>query len=130
MMLEAKELTLCARRDIYPVWKLDLQLGREERLAVVGESGGGKTSLAWALMGRPLPGQSVLMGGVYLDGMNLYKLSSRERAGLYYRRMALVPQNAQNSFHPAQRLWESAREVMQRVEEDGRGTRLSGKGVQ
>lgn len=130
MMLEAKELTLCARQDFYPVWKLDLQLGRKERLAVVGESGGGKTSLAWALMGRPLPGQRVLAGGVCLDGMNLYDLSSRELAGLYYRRMALVPQNAQNSFHPTQRLWESAQEVMQRAGVDGRGTRLSAGGVQ
>lgn len=130
MTLQAKGLTLRTRKNIYPVWKVDLQVGQNDRLAVVGESGGGKTSLAWALMGRPLPGHSVLSGGVYLDDRDLFTLSSRERAALYCRRMALVPQNAQNSFHPTQRLWQSAREVMHNIVADQEARRLTPNDIQ
>jgi oligopeptide/dipeptide ABC transporter ATP-binding protein len=112
MILVARGLTLGAGSAVFPVWEVDLCLGKGEKLAVVGESGGGKTSLAWALTGRPLPGQAVLAGGVFFSGIDLMTLSKRERAGLYYRRIALVPQNAQSSFHPAQRLWKSAGEIM------------------
>jgi oligopeptide/dipeptide ABC transporter ATP-binding protein len=114
MILAARNLTLGAGSAVFPVWEVDLCLGKGERLAVVGESGGGKTSLAWALTGRPLPGQAVLAGEVSFSGIDLMTLSKRERAGLYYCRIALVPQNAQSSFHPAQRLWKSAGEIMAR----------------
>lgn len=114
-MLAVRNLKLIAeRRSIYPVWDVDLDVERGERIVVVGESGGGKTSLAWALLGRPLPGQRFLGGSVLLDGRDLLSLSAEERAKLYYRRLALVPQNVQDSFHPTQTLWESARELLQK----------------
>jgi oligopeptide/dipeptide ABC transporter ATP-binding protein len=111
MMLAVRSLTLRAARRVFPVWNVDLSLEKGERLSIIGESGGGKTSLAWALTGRPLPGQEILSGEVSFCGMDLLGLSHSERAKLYYRRMALVPQNAQDAFHPARPLWKSAREV-------------------
>jgi oligopeptide/dipeptide ABC transporter ATP-binding protein len=114
MMLEASNLTLRAGTSIFPVWRVDLEIGRSERIAVVGESGGGKTSLAWALTGRPLPGQTVFAGDVSFRGTSLLGLSPKDRSSLYYRRMALVPQNSQETFHPAQPMWKSAREVASR----------------
>lgn len=103
-----------ARRALYPLWDVNLEIGRQERLVVVGESGGGKTSLAWAMLGRPLPGQSVLCGNVLFEGKDLLSLPPDQRARLYYRSVALVPQNVQDTFHPTQRLWESAREVLRK----------------
>lgn len=114
-MLTVQNLTLhAAKRGIFPLWDVDLAIGKEERLVVVGESGGGKTSLAWAMMGRPLPGQRVLCGSVLLDGQDLLSLPQEQRARLYYRDLAMVPQNVQDSFHPTRRLWKSAREVLQK----------------
>lgn len=112
-MLRATELTLqVSGKAVFPVWHVGLQVRERERLAVVGESGGGKTSLAWALMGMPLPGQAVVAGSVDFAGVNLLALAAEERARLYYRDIALVPQNAQSVFHPTRRLWKSAGEVM------------------
>ncbi|MDY0042008.1 MAG: ATP-binding cassette domain-containing protein, partial [Desulforhabdus sp.] len=114
-MLNAQDLTLQVnRKTIYPVWKVDFAVAEQERVAVVGESGGGKTSLAWGLIGHPIPGQRIVAGSVLFRGTNLLNLSSAERARFYYRDMALVPQNAQNSFHPTQRMWKSAREITSR----------------
>lgn len=121
-MLLATDLTLqVSDKAVFPVWHVNLQLRERERLAVVGESGGGKTSLAWALMGTPLPGQTVVSGNVEFFGVNLLALTAEERARLYYRQIALVPQNAQSVFHPTRRLWKSAGEVMAK----GRPGRLS-----
>lgn len=112
-MLQATDLTLRVNgKAVFPVWHVGLRLSEGERLAVVGESGGGKTSLAWALMGMPLPGQSVVSGCIEFSGSNLLALPAEERARLYYRHISLVPQNAQSVFHPTRRLWKSAGEVM------------------
>mgnify|MGYP000977377902 CR=1 FL=1 len=119
MTLSVRHLTLfAAKRAIYPLWDVTLEIGREERLVVVGESGGGKTSLAWAMLGRPLPGQSLLRGEARFDGLDLLALEPEELARLYYRQVALVPQNVQDTFHPTQRLWESAREVLRKESRD------------
>jgi oligopeptide/dipeptide ABC transporter ATP-binding protein len=112
MMLAASNLTLRAAKRVFPVWNVDLSLHKGERLSIIGESGGGKTSLAWALTGRPLPGQEVVSGAVSFCGLDLLALTQSERSRLYYRRIALVPQNAQDTFHPARPLWKSAREVL------------------
>lgn len=126
MILCVRSLTLfAARRAIYPIWNVDLNIGKGERVAIVGESGGGKTSLAWAMLGRPLPGQSLIHGVVRFDGTDLLTLPPAHRARLYYRRVALIPQNVQDSFHPTQRLWESAREVLRKET----STRLSRRDV-
>ncbi len=117
-LIESRSLTLRAGKNIFPAWEIDLELREGDRLAVVGESGGGKTSLAWALIGRPLPGQTVFGGDVLFHGESLSAMPREERANLYYRRIALVPQNAQNTFHPAQPLWKSAREVARKGRED------------
>lgn len=112
-MLNTRDLTLrVKRKTIFPIWKVDLDLNEGEHVAVVGESGGGKTSLAWSLMGHPLPGQQLVGGTIRFRGTDLLTLAPSERARLYYRELALVPQNAQNIFHPTQQLWKSAREVI------------------
>lgn len=114
-MLSVRRLTLfAAGRGIYPLWEVDLEVGEGERVAVVGESGGGKTSLAWAALGRPLPGQRIEGGSVRFEQWDLTSLSPEARARLYYRRLALVPQNVQDAFHPTRRLWQSAQEVLER----------------
>lgn len=112
-MLTVRDLTLkVTRKCIFPVWHVGLDLGKQERVAVVGESGGGKTSLACGLLGHPLPGQHIVCGRVSFGRTDLLHLSPAERVQFYYRDIALVPQNAQNIFHPTQKLWKSAREVM------------------
>ena len=114
-MLQVCDLTLYApRRRITPVWRVSLEVRRGERTAVVGESGGGKTSFAWGAVGYPVPGQTVVEGSVRFEGVDLLALSRERRADLYYRRLALVPQNVQDTFHPTRPLWKSAGEVLRK----------------
>lgn len=109
--MRIERLTLkVSGRNLYPLWDVSLMVKEGEMVAVLGESGGGKTSLAWAAVGRPLPGQEIIAGEVYYKGHNLLAMPPEERRQLYCRELSLVPQNAPDALHPTQviarSLWE------------------------
>jgi len=74
---------------------VDLTIYRQETLAVVGESGCGKTTLGRVILGlvRPTAGQ------VLFEGQDLVPLSRREMRR-YRRDMQMVFQNPYQSFDP------------------------------
>lgn len=80
---------------------VSFSLGIGESLALVGESGCGKSSLAKALI-RLLP-RNIQMyeGGVFLDGQDVMKLSDREfRREIRWKKMSMVFQGAMNALNP------------------------------
>lgn len=74
-------------------------------LGFVGESGCGKSSAANAML-RMLPGNTARYEGeVWLDDVCVSALDAEEfRRTVRWRRMALVPQGAQNSLNPVMRV--------------------------
>ena len=68
-------------------------------VGLVGESGSGKTSALMAIPGL-LPTGTLVTGRVSCDGTNLAELKEGELAAWRWRRIALVPQGAMNSFTP------------------------------
>jgi ABC-type glutathione transport system ATPase component len=75
------------------------ELPKGRVVGLVGESGSGKTSALMAIPGL-LPAGTLTSGVISLDGMNLAALKEDELAALRWRRIALVPQGAMNSFTP------------------------------
>jgi peptide/nickel transport system ATP-binding protein len=80
---------------------VSFDLKRGETLAVVGESGCGKTSLARAII-RLLPRNvHAYEGQVILDGQDVMKLSDEEfRRSVQWTKISMVFQGAQNSLNP------------------------------
>lgn len=79
---------------------MNLSLAAGERLALVGESGCGKSTTALAALGL-LPASARITGGrVRLRGTDLLALSERQRRGLRGRVAALVPQDAGAALNP------------------------------
>ncbi|WP_406022455.1 dipeptide/oligopeptide/nickel ABC transporter permease/ATP-binding protein [Nocardioides sp. NBC_00850] len=77
-----------------------LTLRRGHTLGVVGESGSGKTQTAFALLDL-LPRQALLMDGeVWLDGTEMLRLPSRERAKLVRDAIAYIPQEPMSNLDP------------------------------
>ena len=97
--------------DIVGDITFDLRAG--EVLALVGESGCGKTSTALALLGHARPGTRISSGSVLLDGENLLELPDVELRRIRGTRVAYVPQNPSAALNPRIRLLRQIAEVLE-----------------
>ncbi|MDE0182750.1 MAG: ABC transporter ATP-binding protein [Caldilineaceae bacterium] len=90
-------------------------------LGLVGESGSGKTSLALSIM-RMLPSNVARYEGeIWLDGQELLGMTDESfRREIRWRKLALVPQGAQNGFNPVLRVGE---QIIEPLVVDGQASR-------
>ncbi|MUW13395.1 ATP-binding cassette domain-containing protein [Halorubrum sp. CBA1125] len=87
--------------DVHAVDGVDLEVGSNETLGLVGESGCGKTTLAKALI-RLLPTNGEIVdGSVNFKETDLTELSDEElRKQIRWTEISMIPQNAMNSLDP------------------------------
>lgn len=83
---------------------LSLNVRKGEVLALIGESGSGKSTISLAAMGFARPGCRIAGGEVWLNGRNIMALSPRERHALRGDEVSYVAQSAAASFNPALRI--------------------------
>ena len=81
---------------------VSFDLAAGEALAVVGETGSGKTTLARALLG--LHPASSVQGSIRLNGNELVGLSERDWEHVRWKAIALAVQNAASGFDPVYRV--------------------------
>ena len=89
-----------------------LEIRRGETLALLGESGCGKSMTALALMRLlPLSGR-ITDGSVQLDGTELLALTEREMRSVRGGRMAMIFQEPQTSLNPVLKVGEQIAEAV------------------
>lgn len=108
-LLEVEGLQLYYQTHRGPVRAVDdvaFDIERGETLALVGESGCGKTSIAISIM-RLLPRNvHTYRGSIIFDGVDLMKLSDEElRREVRWRRISMVFQGAMNALNPVLPVW-------------------------
>jgi len=100
MSLLRAENLLVRIGDVTPVDGVSLEIGAGETLALLGESGCGKSMTALALM-RLLPdGGRVAGGKVSFDGHDVLALPESQMRNLRGRGMAMIFQEPQTSLNP------------------------------
>lgn len=99
--------------EVKAVDGVSFDVDRGEVLALVGESGCGKTSVAIALM-KLLPDNARLISGrVYLDGEDLLSMTEDELRRYRGRRISMIFQAAMNSLDPVYRVGDQIVEALE-----------------
>lgn len=104
VVLEVKDLKLYYKTMsgiVHAVEDATFTLGEGETIALIGESGCGKTSLARAIM-RYLPRNvAVYSGSIKIDGLETMSMSDREfDEKIRWKKVSYVSQAALNSLNP------------------------------
>lgn len=114
LKIEALNMGYHSKSGYSPAVKgVDLALQKGEVLGLVGESGCGKSSLAFTIMGL-LPRNGVVQSGrILFNGIDLLQLSPKDLRTMRWNRIAMVFQSAMNSFNPMQTIGNQIIEAIQ-----------------
>lgn len=111
-LLEIKGLNIrfhTTERVVHAVKDFDLSMGKE-KIAIVGESGAGKSQMARAVLG--LCRGQVNADKLYFDGIDIQALSAKAFKSLRAKRMAMIMQDPKYSLNPIFRVEAQMREVI------------------
>ena len=86
---------------LHPVQEVGFRVERGRTLAIVGESGCGKSLTSLALMNLLPPRARRTAGRLALDGEDLLGLSERQMSDLRGNRMSMIFQEPMTSLNPA-----------------------------
>jgi peptide/nickel transport system ATP-binding protein len=106
-LLEVKNLIMyyeTERGMVRAVDDVSFVLGKGRTLGIIGESGCGKTSLAFTIM-KVLPKNARLIGGqILFQGMDLTKLPRDELNRIRWKKISMIFQSAMNALNPVRRV--------------------------
>ncbi|HST92044.1 MAG TPA: ATP-binding cassette domain-containing protein, partial [Brevundimonas sp.] len=104
-LVEVQNLKVVARgedgREFSIVKDVSFSVKRGEVVALIGESGSGKTTIALAMMGHARGGCRIAGGRVRLGDSEVTALSDAGLADLRGRRVAYIAQSAAAAFNPS-----------------------------
>jgi peptide/nickel transport system ATP-binding protein len=114
-LVEIRDLKVDAKTDsgriVEIIRGVSFDVGEGEIVALIGESGSGKTTIALTLMGHARTGCRISGGSVTLDGQDMANLPERKRAKIRGTEVAYVPQSAAAAFNPSQTIMEQVIEI-------------------
>src|SRR6266480_3224487 len=105
------EATTDSGRRVEIIKDVSLDIAEGEIVALIGESGSGKTTIALSLMGYTRQGCRITSGEVRVGGVDMASLSETERARVRGTTVAYVPQSAAAAFNPALTIMDQVIEV-------------------
>ncbi len=114
VLLEVDDLKISARRDddsLLPIVKgVSFNVARGEVVALIGESGSGKTTIALSALGYTKPGLEFAGGEVRLENEDVITMEPNQLRALRGQRVAYLAQSAAATFNPALTIGEQVTE--------------------
>lgn len=92
-------------RKVEIIRGVDFDIAPGEMLALIGESGSGKTTIALSLMGHTRRGCDIKGGTIRVGEHDITGMSERKRARLRGSDVSYVPQSAAAAFNPRKESW-------------------------
>lgn len=101
------------KKIIHAVNGVSFELERGKTLALVGETGAGKTTIAKSILGiLPDHGAKVKDGSIYFDGKDLLKLKEKEMLKIRGNKIAMIFQDPMTALNPVLKIGEQIMEVI------------------
>ena len=91
---------------------VSLQLEAGESIGLAGESGCGKSSLAYSIMQLLPPAANIVGGNIYFKGEDLLRKTPREMRDIRWKNVAIVFQGAMNALNPVYRVGDQIAEAI------------------
>ncbi len=104
------------------VGNVGFELGRGKSLALIGESGSGKSTIARAVL-RLLSRTGQATGRIAFEGQDILQLSERRFRQLRGRAIGFVPQDPGNALNPVRTIGAQAMEAAALIDEPSRAIR-------
>ncbi|MFS2225040.1 dipeptide ABC transporter ATP-binding protein [Pantoea sp. B65] len=126
-LLEIDRLSLSFQRygqQYQVLHEVSLTLAAGERVALIGESGSGKSVTGKALIGTLPAAARILSGDIRLEGQSLLTLPAAAREALKGSKMSMIQQDPLTSFNPVFRIGTHLDDVMRFVARQ-QGIRMS-----
>ncbi|NLL81854.1 MAG: ABC transporter ATP-binding protein [Tissierellia bacterium] len=115
-LLEIKDLVVHYKTSEFTVEavnNISLSINRGESVGLVGETGAGKTTTALSIMQLIAdPPGKIVNGEIYLDGVDLCKLSQRELIKIRGNKVSMIFQDPMTSLNPVITIGEQIAEVI------------------
>jgi peptide/nickel transport system ATP-binding protein len=106
------------------VTDVGFELGRGESLAIIGQSGSGKSTIARSVL-RLLPSAGRATGRIEFDGEEILGLSERRFRPLRGRAIGFVPQDPGNALNPVRTIGAQAKEAAALLDEPSKAIRTA-----
>jgi peptide/nickel transport system ATP-binding protein len=114
-LVEIRNLRVDAKTDagrtVEIIRDVSFEIAEGEIVALIGESGSGKSTIALTLMGYTRPGCKIVGGSIRLAGEEISSLPERKRAKKRGTEVSYVPQSAAASFNPTHKIMDQVIEV-------------------
>jgi peptide/nickel transport system ATP-binding protein len=115
-VLKVEDLTMhytTRAGEVSAVNDVSFSLKRGQAMGLVGESGCGKTSIAFSLL-RLLPENAIIKSGkIFLNGTDLVPLKENEMRDIRWRHISMVFQAAMNALNPVYKVGDQIVEAME-----------------
>ncbi|WP_333002002.1 ABC transporter ATP-binding protein [Vibrio coralliilyticus] len=98
--------------DFRAVKSVSFDIGKGEIFGLAGESGCGKSTIAFAINRLHKPLAFISEGQIHFDGQDLLKLSDRQINAIRWSEIAMVFQSAMNSLNPVLPIQEQFADVL------------------
>jgi peptide/nickel transport system ATP-binding protein len=103
---------LLDKGEFRAVKDVSFSIGRGEVFGLAGESGCGKSTIAYAITRLSKPPAWVASGEILLAGQNLLQLPQGEMQKIRWKRVGMVFQSAMNSLNPLMRIQAQFHDVL------------------
>ena len=117
LVLDIKDLVVhyeTEDSDVHAVNGIDISIGKQRTLGLVGETGAGKTTTALSIMNLvPDPPGIIKSGSITLEGKDVLKMSDAELEAMRGNDVAMIFQDPMTALNPVMTVGEQIAESLE-----------------